>query len=757
MRRSLTLLVVGVVSVIAVRTAEAATCDSGVCAEVTADRVVLANGLALREWDRAAFATASLVDQRTGTSWTKPSADFVLRLAGLELPSTLFAAAGVEVTSLPRGGLRVRFDLRPASGLLPLAVPLALPLALAVERVVEAYPGVAGFRSETTITSAVPLVLSGYDVERIAPAVRVAATSQSFRAGGDWREPGWPGPPATIGDPHGGTWRVSYPAKPKPGEAVRGTAQWMSLAARSGERAFLVLERNDYASSTMAYDGTNAAARVDLSRDVLYLGPFEEQAHVENPALTPARHRVVMPGRPLRLEPAFLGIATNPDDEAWQYHRSLAEHRTPEYPKAIVFNSNGVDADRISTGAKDDMDFAEIERQVAVARRLGVETFVLDDGWQARSGDWCPDSPECPEPRSDGSATPKFAPRFPDASFAAVREELGEMALGLWMSPMHFHPSAAAFAKNPQWACMPLSLGLVALNLAQPDEGSNEAGIGMWNPEAIGTDGTKLIDYVEGRIRHAIVEWGVRYFKFDFLAWVDCVGIDAVDVYSYRESFLAMLDRLIAAHPAVTFQIDETNDYRLFPFESLVRGPSWYQNGSPLPHEALHSAWVLAPFVPPSSLGRNALARWDRFDVDFLMAIALASHFTFFGDLTEIPDDVVDRVRVWTDYYKAHRSDLTGLTYPLLDDPYPADGWSALQPWNPEIGRGFLLVYRQGSAAAVRTVSLRNVPPDRTFRLFEAPTDAPLGTRTSAELGAGIEIEILLTNRARAIRIEAEP
>src|SRR5947208_9926455 len=29
-------------------------------------------------------------------------------------------------------------------------------------------------------------------------------------------------------------------------------------------------------------------------------------------------------------------------------------------------------------------------------------TLFRSDGWQARSGDWCPDSPQCPEPRWDG-------------------------------------------------------------------------------------------------------------------------------------------------------------------------------------------------------------------------------------------------------------------------------------------------------------------------------------------------------------------
>ena len=38
-----------------------------------------------------------------------------------------------------------------------------------------------------------------------------------------------------------------------------------------------------------------------------------------------------------------------------------------------------------------------------IAKRPGVETFILDDGWQAISGDWHRDSPEYPEPRWDGT------------------------------------------------------------------------------------------------------------------------------------------------------------------------------------------------------------------------------------------------------------------------------------------------------------------------------------------------------------------
>src|SRR5206468_10422514 len=198
-----------------------------------------------------------------------------------------------------------------------------------------------------------------------------------------------------------------------------------------------------------------------------------------------------------------------------------------------------------------------------------------------------------------------------------------------------------AFQSNPQWGCAPTGDGTASLSVVQPDDGSNEAGIGLWNPLAVGRDPDtgrveRMIDYLEGRIRRAVDVYGARYFKFDFLVWADCLGVEPVDMYGYHDSFLAMLDRLQAAHPEVTFSIDETNDYRLFPFESVARGPSWFQNGTPDSPQLLHNIWNLAPYVPGFSLGQHALGNGKELaahGIDYLMAVALGSHITFWTDI----------------------------------------------------------------------------------------------------------------------------
>ena len=707
-----------------------------VAANVGNGRATLGNGLVERTWDLAAFRTLRLVDRRgPDRTWGSEQRDFSLALGPLSVGSERFTATAARTLRLAHGGVRLVLTLR------TVLVP-----TLVVERTIDVYPGVAGFRSETVLRSSVPLVLSGMTLEEVR-AGTADATLHALRAGGDWREPEWTGPTIAIGDPHAGTWRSTSVASG--GRPLRGPGQWLSLRS-AGRTAFVVLERNDLPSSVMSYADGVARADVDHSRDVVSLGPLEGDAHVENPLpMGVTRVRTITPGEPMRLAPVFTGFGDHEADDAWQFHKYLTT-RLPPYPHAVTFNSNGTDDNRISTGAKDDMDLATVKEVAVIAKRLGVETFILDDGWQARSGDWQPDSPQYPEPRYDGTPASMFQPRFPDATFAAVREAIAPMRLGLWMSPTFSNPTAQTFTAHPEWACQPIATPLVAANLAQPGDGSNEAGVVPWS--------TAALTHVEARIRDAIEHWHVEYFKFDFLMWLDCASSAGVrDLYEFHDAFIAMLDRLLADHPSVTLQIDETNDYRMFPYESVTRGPTWFQNGHPEVSLALHNLWNLSPFVPAFAIGQDALAdgRFDRTSVDTIMAASLLSHMTFFSDVRELPGSVIDRVAVWTAFARAHRPLLDGVVYPLLDDPF-GGGWTALQSWDPEAGAGALLAFRQNGPDATQRIALVNVA-DGTYELTRAPDGVPVGTATAEQLRSGIDVTIADAGGASVVLIRRVP
>ncbi len=704
--------------------------DRDVYAEVADDRVVLGNAVAERSWSREAFATLSLRDKRRGGRvWSRNQPDFRLFGSGPPITSDQFAVTGVDVERLPRGGLRVEMQL-------------AGPAGLGATRIAEAYPRIAGFRTQTVLTTSAPLSLSGATLDEAAIGDKAALTAHNLRAGADWRSPDYEGPDTGgVGDQQGGTWRATTTGEP--GEPIETNAQWLE-AIEGGRSVAMVMERNDQPSSRGRYDGMTARLELDYERDVIILGPFEENAHIENPYEDGGRRRALTPGVPFALEPAFVALGAGRGDVEWQHYAYLVRHRLTPYPKTVTFNSNGTDDNVRSTGAKDDVDIAVIREIAPKARRLGIETFILDDGWQARSGDWQPDSPDYPEPRWDGAPDSKFAPRFPDSEFKAVREAIAPMRLGLWWSPLHFHPSSETYKQHPEWICRPVGDALLAYNSADPESGSNEAGLVTWGPDAL--------PHVEQRLTDAIENWGVRYFKWDFIVWLDCAGQG--DIYTFREELLAMLDRLQAKYPDVTFQIDETNDYRLFPYESVARGPSWFQNGSPEYHLLLHNIWNLSPYVPAWSLGQHFLGgkAWEKHPVGTLMAAALPSHLTFFSDLREVPDAVIEEARPWLELYKRYRGRFTQMIYPLLADPLE-QRWTALQSWNPARGRGALLAFRQQDERAAVKIKLRNVPRHRRFELLRGPDAEPAGFVRSRRLRRGLTVELAEKDSAEVLLI----
>ncbi|HEX8206738.1 MAG TPA: alpha-galactosidase [Solirubrobacteraceae bacterium] len=710
--RSASAALLALLSVIALAAPSAASASS-VYARADATEVVLGNDVAERRWSRAGFRTIALTDKRLRAyRWSAGTRDFAIGTADQSLGSELFTVSRVEQQEIDGGGLRVTMTLTGVPG-------------LTVTRIAEAYPGVAGFRMQTIVEPAAGIALGHAVLEELAPGPGRPAL-HAFRAGADWRDPEWTGPELQVGDPHAGTWRETRTAPE--GQPVSGSGQWLSVeqAGKGRRSVFMVAEGTDFPSSRGRYDGTTAQLRADYGQDVVLLGPLEESGHVENPVSQHGRHRVAGPGERLALEPVFVGFGLDADDAAWQFAKYVREHRLRSEPGRVVFNSDRLDDDR--SGAKDDADLAMVQSVADKARRLGVDTFVLDDGWQQTSGDW--------------NADPA---RYPDPDFAAVREAIAPMKLGLWMSPMHFHPDSQTFREHPEWACQPYADALYLYNQGDPESGSNEAGVVPWGPDAI--------PFVESRIRRAIDDWGVSYFKFDFLAWLDCAGQG--DFHAFRDAFVAMLDRVRADHPAVTLQIDETNDYRLFPFASTTRGPTWFQNGNPEPDLLLHNLWNLSPYVPSYALGQHVLGgdAWKKHPVPTLMTASFASHVSFFTDIRTLPDHVVDEAGAWVGWYKANRSLFTsGVTYPLLSDPLEK-GWTALQTWNPERGEGALLAFRQQSDEPTATIALRNVPAGRTFRLVRAPGDAEVGVFTSDELRRGIAVEIAAKDGAQAIAI----
>jgi hypothetical protein len=208
-----------------------------------------------------------------------------------------------------------------------------------------------------------------------------------------------------------------------------------------------------------------------------------------------------------------------------------------------------------------------------------------------------------------------------------------------------------------------------------------------------------------------------------------------------------------ADHPGVTVQIDETNDYRLWPFESVARGATWFQNGAPLPPQLLHNAWSLAPYVPSDTIGQAALSSGrDQYDAGYLAAVMLLSHPTIKLDLTQLTDEQVARARPWTDAYRANQALFRGVSYPLLADPLEK-AWTGMQVWDRDRQQGVVLAFRQDDPHDTATLRLHGIDGKR-FVLRDLLTGERVAVVSGEQLASGYAVSTAGPRQVVALTVE---
>ena len=714
--------------------------SGSVYATVTDDSVVLGNPLVERTWSREAFATTSLIDKRGGNeAWSSGGPDFSLTVGAAEITSDMFTVENVSVAQIDRG-LRVEMEL---------AGP-----GINARRIVESYNGIAGFRSQTIVTPVAAIALGGEILEQAAVGADAAPTIHAFRAGADWRgwdedsQSHWGGPEFTLGNAHPGTWRET--TSEETGVPLDGPAQWISVQ-RDDRSLFMVMERNDFPSSWATYDGTSAALVVDHSRDIVVARTDRR----ERPRREPdglARDDTAS----LRPEPTSLSSrpssasASGPDDEPWQFYKYLSEHRLEPYDNDVTFNSNGTDANLISTGAKDDMNYADGRSRSRRSRAgSGSRPSSSTTAGKRSPATGTPTAPSHPEPRWDGVDGSKFAPRFPDSRLRGrARGDRPDEARPV-DEPDALQPQLRRPTRRiPSGAVRPSATALVGANARAAGQlGSNEAGLGDVGPRC---DPARRVADPRTRSRN----WDVEYFKFDFLVWLDCVGQG--DLYDYQRAFIGMLDRLEGRLPRR--HVPDRRDERLPVVPVRVDHPRTVvvpeRVARTEPACCTTSGTSARSSRPtPSDSTSSGGGQYKRYPVDTLMAAALTCHITFFSDLRGHPDRSDRRGRsvarlLQGEPRSLHADDLSA---PERSDRQGLDGSPIVEP-----GRG------PRSAARVqtglgrsrrKTIALKNVPEGRSFDLFSGVDKEPLGTFTSEQLTAGLDVSLPEVRTAEVILI----
>jgi alpha-galactosidase len=384
---------------------------------------------------------------------------------------------------------------------------------------------------------------------------------------------------------------------------------------------------------------------------------------------------------------------TGLDEVAARFHRHLRGRPEPisaERPvtlnvwEAVYFDH---DQDRL-------LELAER------AAALGVERYVLDDGWfgarrndAAGLGDWV-----------------VSADVWPDGLHPLIDRvrKLG-MQFGLWFEPEMVNADSDVARAHPEW--------IMTARDGWPLESRRQQVLNLGIPEAY--------EHVKGQMTALLDEYDIGYIKWDHNRDLLEAGT-ATDggrpgVHAQTLAFYRLLDELKAAHPGLEIESCSSGGARI-DLGVLERADRVWVSDCIDPHERQHMLRWTAQLVPPEYLGSHIASGRSHttgrvHDLGFRAGTAVFGHLGIEWDLAAASERELAELREWISFYKSNRDLLLAGDMVRMDaagDELMVHGVIA-----PDRSRAiFAFATMSTSVASVSPpLRLRGLDPDRRYRV----------------------------------------
>jgi len=276
-----------------------------------------------------------------------------------------------------------------------------------------------------------------------------------------------------------------------------------------------------------------------------------------------------------------------------------------------------------------DHSLARLTELADAAASVGVERFVLDDGWFAGRrddtrglGDWHVDA--------------TVWPNGLHPLIAHVRS-LG-MEFGLWVEPEMVNPDSDLARRHPDW--------ILRGRLALPPSARQQQVLDLAHPEAYA--------YIAERLHAILGEHEIAYLKWDHNRDLVDAGSGpegVARVHAHTIAVYRLLDELKAAHPGLEIESCASGGARV-DLGILDRTDRVWTSDSLDPLERLANQRYTALVVPPEMLGMHLTSpvvhsSGRAVGLDLSAAVALFGHFGIEWDLTSADEATRARVAAW--------------------------------------------------------------------------------------------------------------
>jgi len=253
-----------------------------------------------------------------------------------------------------------------------------------------------------------------------------------------------------------------------------------------------------------------------------------------------------------------------------------------------------------------DHDPEYIMEMATQAAEMGVERFIIDDGWfkgrngdKAGLGDWFLDNSKYPN------------------GLAPVVEHVNALGMefGLWFEPEMINKDSDLYRRHPEW--------LLAVDGYDQPTGRNQYVIDLQNDEAF----TYLFD----RLDHFLGRYNIAYIKWDMNREVVQPGhLGKAAASQQVKRYYQLLDKVRAKHPQVEIESCAAGGGRI-DFEVLKRTHRFWasDNNDALERQSIQRG--MSYFFPPEVMGSHIGASYchstrRRHSIEFRGLTALFGH-----------------------------------------------------------------------------------------------------------------------------------
>lgn len=351
-------------------------------------------------------------------------------------------------------------------------------------------------------------------------------------------------------------------------------------------------------------------------------------------------------------------------------------------------------------------DANKIEQLAKEAQSVGVELFVLDDGWFGKRdddntslGDWVVDRRKLPD------GLPDLANRI---------RNLG-MEFGLWFEPEMVSIDSDLYRKHPDWC------------IHVPDRpytlGRNQLMLDLSRKE--------VCEYVIKSVSDILSDVPITYVKWDMNRHMTDVGSAALPPERQRETahryilgLYNIMEELTSKFPNVLFESCSSGGGR-FDAGMLYYMPQTWTSDNTDAICRLKIQWGTSLVYPPITMGAH-VSTVPNHQVGRITPletrgyVAMAGNLGYELDLTTLTVEEKEVVKKQIALYKEMRSLIQFGNFYRMINPFDENeaAWSFVSEDQTEMAASYFKVLSQ-PAAAIKTLKFKGLNPDYVYRNVE--------------------------------------